>query len=136
MQACDATQPRFSTRTFATTGRPGQKTVESKVTAPDGTLARGTAVIDINRGTVTATLDSVPDTGGFDLWFVKNVAGGTVAPEATDQMIKIGSFQGTGPSRTLTASLGINVFFDLDLLVVTRPGKAPSASLNVRGTLR
>src|SRR5581483_7233738 len=102
--------------------------VTEKVTASDGTLARGTAVIDINRGTVTATLNSVPDTGGFDLWFVKNVAGGTVAPEVTDQMLKVGSFQGTGPSRTLTASLGANVFFDLDLLVVTRSGKAPSES--------
>src|SRR5207244_1648240 len=82
--------------------------VTDKVTGPDGTTAHGSASLDMNRGTVTATLSSVPANKNFDLWFVKNVAGGTVAPEATDQMLKVGTFQGTGSSRTLSASLGVN----------------------------
>lgn len=102
--------------------------VTEKVTGPDGSLASGSAVLDMNRGTLTATLNNVPDNGKFDLWFVKNVAGGTVAPETTDQMLNVGSFQGTGATRSLSASLGSNIFFDLDLLVVTRTGKRPTES--------
>jgi cytochrome c peroxidase len=103
--------------------------VTEKVVGSDGTLARGQAILDMNRGTVTATLEGVPDTGSFDLWFVKNVAGGTVAPEATDQVLKVGTFQGSGASRTLSASLAGGIFFDLDLLVITRSGKKPYESL-------
>jgi hypothetical protein len=102
--------------------------VTEKVTSADGITARGSAVLDMNRGTVTATLTNVPDTGSFDLWFVKNVTGGTVAPEATDQMLQVGTFTGTGSSRTLSANLGTNVFFDLDLIVVTRSGQKPNQS--------
>src|SRR5581483_8746336 len=102
--------------------------VTERAAGPDGALARGSAVLDMNRGTVTATLSNVPDDKSFDLWFVKNVAGGTVAPEATDQMFKVGSFQGQGSFRTLSASIGVNVFFNLDLLVVTRAGKKPQES--------
>jgi hypothetical protein len=103
--------------------------VTDKAVGPDGTTARGSAVIDLNRATVNATLDDVPSTRQFDLWFVKNVAGGTVAPETTDQMLKVGSFQGTGSSRTLSASIGTGVLFDFDLIVVTGAGKKPSASV-------
>jgi mono/diheme cytochrome c family protein len=43
-------------------------------------------------------------------------------------MLKVGAFQGTGPFRSLSASLGTNIFFDLDLLVVTRSGRRPNES--------
>ena len=99
-----------------------------QVSGADGITARGSAILDMNRGTVSATLNDVPDSGNFDLWLVKNVTGGTVAPEAADQMLKVGSFSDTGSSRTLSASLGTSIFFDLDLLVVTRKGKKPSES--------
>jgi cytochrome c peroxidase len=102
--------------------------VTEKVSGSDGTTARGQAILDMNRGTVTATLNDVPSSGSFDLWFVKNVTGGTVAPESTDQLLKVGTFQGSGESRTLSASLGSNIFFDLDLVVVTRSGKKPYES--------
>jgi cytochrome c peroxidase len=101
--------------------------VTEKVAA-NGITARGSAVLDMNRGTVSATLNDVPTNGQFDLWLVKNVTGGTVAPEATDQMLKVGTFAGTGSSRTLSASLGSNILFDLDLVVVTRSGKTPDKS--------
>jgi hypothetical protein len=105
---------------------PGLST--EKVTGPFGGVASGQAQLDMNTGEVTASLNNVPSTGKFDLWLVKNNPGGTMAPESTDQMIKVGKFTGEGPFRTLTASLGIDVGFDLDLIVVTRSGKKPTES--------
>jgi hypothetical protein len=105
---------------------PGLST--EKVVGPSGALASGQATLDLNTGNVTATLNNVPSGAKFDLWLVKNVAGGTVAPEATDQMLKVGKFSTTGTSRTLTAAIGIDVGFDLDLIVVTRAGKKPTES--------
>jgi len=105
---------------------PGLST--EKVTGPTGALASGQATLDMNTGNVSATLNNVPTGSSFDLWFVKNVAGGTMAPEATDQMLKVGKFSTKGTSRTLTASIGTNVAFDLDLIVVTRSGKKPTES--------
>ncbi len=106
---------------------PGLST--DKVTGPSGALASGQATLDMNTGRVTATLNNVPTGANFDLWFVKNVAGGTVAPESTDQMVKVGKFSTTGgANRTLDVSIGIDVVFDLDLIVVTRTGKKPTES--------
>src|SRR3954471_10873559 len=68
---------------------PGLST--EKVTASGGSAAAsGQAVLDLNTGRVQATLNNVPSSGNFELWFVKNAAGGTMAPESTDQMLKVG----------------------------------------------
>jgi hypothetical protein len=104
-----------------------------KVKGDTGALARGEATLDMNTGEVTATLTDVPATGGFELWLVKNVAGGTVAPEAGDQLLKLGKFTNKGSTRTLTASLGADVTFDFDLIVVTRAGKTPVQSAVATG---
>jgi hypothetical protein len=103
--------------------------VTDKVKGADGQFVSGQATLDMNTGDVTATLNHAPATGNFELWMVKNVTGGTVAPEATDQMLKIGKFSKQGAFRTLTASLGTDVAFDMDLLVVTRAGKTPDQSV-------
>src|SRR4051812_5619062 len=100
-----------------------------KVTGPDGRIAGGSATLDMNTGHLTARLDNVPNSGKFELWFVKNVTGGTVAPESTDQMLKVGKFSDGGSSRSLAVSLGTTIFYDLDLLVVTRAGKTPDKSV-------
>jgi hypothetical protein len=100
-----------------------------KVKGDDGEFVNGQATLNMDTGDVTASLNHAPATGNFELWMVKNVAGGTVAPEATDQMVKIGKFSKTGANRTLTASIGSNVLFDLDLLVITRAGKTPDQSV-------
>jgi cytochrome c peroxidase len=100
-----------------------------KVKGSNGAFVSGQATLDLNSGEVTATLNNAPDTGNFDLWFVKNTAGGTVAPEATDQMLKVGGFSKSGAFRTLSVSLGSDVLFDLDLLVVTRANKTPDQSV-------
>jgi hypothetical protein len=96
-----------------------------------GHLPRGAAVLDFAAKRVTATLHDAPPTGNFDLFFVKNVAGSgrTVRPESGDQVLKVGSFTGTGSDKTLEVVLaGNGINFDLDLLVVTRKGQQPSAS--------
>jgi len=105
---------------------PGLST--ERLTGPDGAIARGQAQLDMNSGHVTATLDNVPAGGNFELWLVKNVVGGTMAPEATDQLLKVGKFSSGGSSRTLDVMIGYDVMFDLDLVVVTRAGKKPSES--------
>jgi hypothetical protein len=44
-------------------------------------------------------------------------------------MLKLGKFSKTGNQRTLTAALGADIAFDLDLLVVTKGGKTPDQSV-------
>jgi mono/diheme cytochrome c family protein len=92
---------------------------------------RGTARLRFSDGNVSATLNDVPTTAQFDLWLVKNVAGGgrTVRPESGDTFRKIGTFTGTGNSRSLDVTIGTtNIKFDLDMVVVTRRGQHPSSS--------
>jgi len=103
---------------------------EKLVTA--GQTGVGRATIAFAEGRVTATLDQVPASQSFDLWFVKNVpgTGRTVKPESGDIMLKVGSFTGTdqfgGKSLNVVLGSGPNgVDFDLDLVVVTRAGQSP-----------
>jgi hypothetical protein len=93
-------------------------------------LPRGQATLDLNTGHVFANIANLPQNGTFDLWFVKNVEGPgkSVLPESGDQFFKVGSFEGRGAFRSLDVSIGINVNFDLDMIVVTRGGKDPSQS--------
>jgi hypothetical protein len=105
---------------------PGLST--EKVKGPGGALASGQATLSMNTGDLSATLNNVPANGNFELWLVKNVAGGTVAPEAADQMVKVGKFPSGGNFRQLNVNIGIDIAFDLDLIVVTRAGKKPTES--------
>jgi cytochrome c peroxidase len=106
---------------------PGLST--DKVSAPGSTaLASGSATLNLNTGDVTATLNNVPDGKDFELWLVKNQPGGTMAPETTDSMLKVGKFSSGGNFRTLTVNIGDGVIFDMDLIVVTKAGKKPTES--------
>lgn len=107
---------------------PGMNT-ETVVGSFGGKL-RGSAALDMNTGHVTGFLTDVPDNGNFDLWFVKNVpgTGRSAVPEAGDQFLKVGSFEGEGDFRTLDVELAFGVNFDFDLLVVTRANKTPAQS--------
>lgn len=99
-----------------------------KVKGPGGALAAGQATLNMNTGDLSATLNNVPSGGNFELWLVKNAAGGTVAPETADQMVKVGKFSSGGNFRTLETNVGIDIAFDMDLIVVTRAGKKPTES--------
>jgi hypothetical protein len=108
---------------------PGMST-EKLVGGPQGLTATARVMLDMNTGRVQAFLNSLPSGGTYDLWFVKNVAGGnrTALPENGDQTFKVGRFQGSGEFRQLDVSIGLNVNFDLDLVVVTRGNKTPAQS--------
>jgi cytochrome c peroxidase len=102
-------------------------------TLAGGRRPKGKAQINFAQGRVTATLEDLPSTGSFDLWFVKNVAGSgrTVKPETGDQFVKIGTFTKTTPTGGKSLDLVVGTTkarFDLDLLVVTRKDQHPTAS--------
>jgi hypothetical protein len=91
---------------------------------------QGSATLNFVDNRVAASLSNVPSGGTFDLWFVKNIAGGgrTVKPEVGDKFLKVGRFRGTGAQRSLDILMGASIDFDLDMVVVTRGGKDPSES--------
>jgi hypothetical protein len=96
-----------------------------------GHTPRGGARLRFSDGHVSATLNDAPAGASFDLWFVKNIAGAgrTVKPENGDRFFKVGTFAGTGNTRTIDKTIGTtNVKFDLDMLVVTRKDQHPSSS--------
>jgi cytochrome c peroxidase len=102
-----------------------------------GFPAKGQAILDFSANKVTATLDDVPATGNFDLYFVKNVEGSgrTSRPETGDTFLRVGGFSasttaGDPPNRrVLSATLSAtNMHFDIDLVVVTRAGSTPATS--------
>ena len=107
---------------------PGLST--EQVLGIDGRPLNGVAQLDMNRGDVFAFINNAEANAQFDLWFVKNDPKGTVAPESKDQMLKVGSFVADEFGFvSLNASLGANINFDLDLVVLTRPGKKPNQSV-------
>jgi hypothetical protein len=96
-----------------------------------GHTPRGQAQFDFAGGRITASVIDVPSTAQFDLWLVKNIpgTGKSIKPESGDTLLKVGTFTGTGTTRSLNASVGTtNVKFDLDMIVVTRKGQSPTAS--------
>lgn len=99
-----------------------------KLKGPNGASARGLATLELNTGRVLASLSNVPSSGNFELWLVKNKASGTMAPESTDGLLKVGRFSSGGNDRTLDVKIGTDVIFDFDLIVVTRAGKDPTES--------
>jgi len=105
--------------------------------AVSGVPASGTATLLFGESRVRATLNHVPDDGSFDLWLVKNVAGGTrsVRAETGDRLVKVGTFVGsTGNSKALDVAVpAATVNFDLDQVVVTRTGRNPRNSVIAAG---
>ena len=104
-----------------------------------GFPAKGQAVLDVDNNTISATLDDVPATGTFDLYFVKNVEGSgrTARPDSTGDILqRVGGFvpsttPGDPPGRrvlNLTNVAASIMHFDIDLVVVTRAGSKPDTS--------
>jgi cytochrome c peroxidase len=106
-----------------------------------GHTPKGRASINFAQGRVTASLDDVDPSLGFDLYFVKNIAGTgkTVKPETGDTFVKVGTFNVVTPTgKSLDVTIGTStttgVNFDLDLMVVTRAGKKPDTSVVAVGS--
>jgi cytochrome c peroxidase len=105
-----------------------------------GQPPRGQVFFNFVDQKVSASLQAVPTGPSFDLWFVKNVTGPgrTFRPETGDQFVKIGTFGPDTPGGLCVGaegcvaiedlSIGNNINFDLDLVVVTRKNQLPSAS--------
>jgi cytochrome c peroxidase len=103
-----------------------------------GFPAKGKAVIDFTNNAITATLDDVPATGTFDLYFVKNNEGSgrTARPETGDTFQRVGGFTTSTnpndpPNRRVLSVSNVSaaiMHFDIDLVVVTRAGQNPAAS--------
>src|SRR5262249_49527596 len=89
---------------------------------------------------ISAALHGAPTGASFDLYFVKNVngPGRTFRPESGDTFLKIGTFAALSPGNfcfgepgcveIAETTIGNNINFDLDLIVVTRTGQLPSTS--------
>jgi hypothetical protein len=120
---------------------PGLSTEKLPAAAQGGQPPRGQLLFDFVGRKVNATLHGVPAGVGFDLWFVKNVAGAgrTFKPETGDTFLKVGTFgPGTRESSRCFGELGCvsidnvvlgtNINFDLDLVVVTRQNQPPTSS--------
>ncbi len=98
---------------------------------------RGRVHLNLIDGTVRA---EVRDLNGqpADLWLVDNQEGPgmTVLPQVGDRMIKVGSLRIQGAVATVSAALAPGFFdgFELDLVVVSRPGRTPAESTVLAGT--
>ena len=119
---------------------PGLSTEKLPGAAQGGQPPSGNAFFNFTDKKLNATIQGVPAGASFDLWFVKNVAGTgrSFKPESGDQFLKVGSFAVPGPNSRCFGqiaclsiddlTLGDNLNFDLDLVVVTRKNQLPSAS--------
>jgi mono/diheme cytochrome c family protein len=92
--------------------------------------ASGRVRLDLIAGSVRAEVRGL--TGPVDLWLVDNQEGPgrTVRPEPGDRMIRVGRLEAQGEPATLSADLGPALFrgFELDLAVVSAPGRTPAES--------
>jgi hypothetical protein len=97
------------------------------VTDANGNPAACKITIDRDLGKISARLAGIPENQSFDLWFVKNSTepGKTVAPETGDTIQWVGTFD-TMDGTALDKDIGSLVFFDLDMVVVTRTGQNPT----------
>lgn len=98
--------------------------------------AVGRMDLDLIGGTLTAEVQGLKFPA--DVWLVDNQEGPgkSVMPEKGDRMVRLGSLKGNDYVSRLSASLGEGFFndFELDLAVVTRPGKSPAEGSVLYGT--
>jgi cytochrome c peroxidase len=121
--------PALATETLAAHGLPATGKIAMTMNAPAGLVTR-----------IQATLDGFPlQAGAFDLWFVKNVPGSSILPEAGDTRVRVGTFANVDTANgelTLDVSpeggLG-GAVYDFDMVVVTRANQDPVASRVITG---
>ncbi|HEX4960051.1 MAG TPA: hypothetical protein VF173_04380 [Thermoanaerobaculia bacterium] len=93
----------------------------------EDTEAEGLARLDLVSSSARLELKGMP-AGNWDVWLVQNMPGGTMVPEATDRMHRLGSLTTDGSKvAQLSARLEPGFFdrFRADLMVVTRAGGRP-----------
>ena len=99
--------------------------------------ALGRVELDLIGGAVRAEVRGWAG-GPAGLWLVDNVdgPGRSVRPEPGDRMIQVGRLWTDGDAATLSAGLAPDLFrgFELDLVVVSAPGRTPAESRLLVGT--
>ncbi len=97
---------------------------------------QGKAIFDFVTEQVTATVKGLSATDSVELWMVKNVPGPgrSARPEPNDTFVLIGSFTDNGDgTQSLSTSLGADIRFDFDLLVLSRSSAGPDQSVLASG---
>jgi hypothetical protein len=93
--------------------------------------ARGRVRLNLIDGAIRAEVRGLNGQPA-DLWLVDNQEGPgmTVQPQPGDRMLKIGSLRTDGGAARISAALAPGFFrgFELDLVVVSRPGRTPAES--------
>jgi cytochrome c peroxidase len=107
---------------------------ESLSTEPS--KARGRVHLDLIDGAIRAEVRGLKGQPA-DLWLVDNQEGPgrTVQPEPGDRMIHVGRLRAHGETGTISADLAPGFFrdFELDLVVVSTPGRTPAESRLLTG---
>ncbi len=99
------------------------------------TDARGTAILNLVDGTVSVEINGLPKAEGWDVWLIDN-GPGSVLPESSDKLLRIGSLKHDSKAAKLEANLGSDAFadFELDIIAVTKAGASPIENRVVVGT--
>ncbi len=111
----------------------------SKGLSNEHSNAKGEIALDLIDGNVSAYVSGLEGTDSADLWLVDNQEGEgkSVMPEAGDKFVRVGALVPTANpgSLQLTAKLGTALRdLEVDLVVVTRPGKTPVESRVLTGS--
>lgn len=97
--------------------------------------ARGVFDLNLMDGRVKVSIKGLAD-GGYDVWLVDNLPGGTLKPEPGDTLLKLGGLKSAGASASFETRLEPKQLqgFKLDRVAVTRQGEPPTQSLVITGT--
>jgi hypothetical protein len=102
----------------------------SKGLSSDHTNAYGMAKLNLIEGKIAVEVKGLPTAKSWDVWLIDNRSGyeGTVLPEQSDNMMRVGSFKTEGEYPVFEADLGGEAFasFEPELVVVTPEGKSPT----------
>ena len=98
--------------------------------------AAGRVTLNLIDGIVSVEAEGLSTKESWDFWLIDNGLGSSVAPDAGDAMVRVGSLKPQGELAKLEANLGSKAFadFDPDLYVITRGGKNPAEERILVGT--
>ncbi len=107
----------------------------SKGLSDQYTKASGHLKLDMIKGKVAVAVSGLSTSEEWDVWLVQNRPDSSIAPEAEDGLMKLGSLKQEGEFAMLRAELGSEAFvsFRPDMAVVTRGGKGPDESRIILG---
>ena len=98
--------------------------------------AAGQVTLNLIDGIVSVQAEGLSKGEAWDFWLIDNGPKSSVAPDAEDAMVHVGSLKHRGKFAKLEANLGKEAFvkFDPDLYVITRAGKNPADERILVGT--